>query len=99
MERITETELLLPSLLFLMNLEPEKGINTSILITKLTEIFKPTGEDAKILNNRNDTKFSQKVRNLKAHNTFERYGYAEYNKGLFNITQTGLDKLYHIYVG
>ena len=92
MERITETELILPSL-FLMNLELGKGINTSTLITKLTEIFEPTGEDAKILDNRNDTKFSQKVRNLKAHDTFEKYGYAEYKNGFFYITQAGKDFL------
>ena len=87
MSRTTETELILPSL-FLMNMR-DKGINTSELIKELTEIFKPTGEDAVILNNRNDTKFSQKVRNLKAHDTFEKYGYAEYKNGYFFITDEG----------
>ena len=38
----------------------------------------PSGEDLQILDNRSDDKFSQKVRNLKAHNAFERTGYAEY---------------------
>ena len=87
MARITETELILPSL-FLMDAW-HKGITTSELIKELTEIFKPTGEDAEILAGRNDSKFSQKVRNLKAHDTFEKYGYAEYKNGYFFITDEG----------
>ncbi len=31
--------------------------------------MKPTGQDLEILNNRNDDKFSQKVRNIKSHDT------------------------------
>ncbi len=91
MQRITETELILPSL-FLMDTW-HKGITTSELKEELTKIFKPTGEDAKILDNRKDSKFSQKVRNLKAHNTFERYGYAEYKNGYFFITDKGREFL------
>ena len=91
MERISETELILPSL-FLMDVQ-HKGITTSELIRELTEIFKPTGEDAKILAHRTDTKFSQKVRNLKAHDTFERYGYAEYKNRSFFITDKGMEFL------
>lgn len=78
-ERITETELLLPSL-YLMSLN-DGTITTSELIAKLRDIMKPSGEDLKILSSRRDDKFSQKVRNLKAHNTFERFGYAEYKGG------------------
>lgn len=59
--------------------------------------MKPTGEDLNILAGRNDDKFSQKVRNLKAHNTFERFGYAEYKGGARNgfveITNDGLNHL------
>ncbi len=91
MERVSETELILPSL-FLMDTW-HKGITTSELIKELTEIFQPTGKDVEILTNRKDTKFSQKVRNLKAHNTFERYGYAEYKRGNFFITNKGRDFL------
>ena len=43
--------------------------------------MKPSGEDLQILSGRADDKFSQKVRNLKAHSTFERFGYAEYKGG------------------
>lgn len=45
------------------------GIRTSGLIEQARKTMKPNGEDSKILNNRNDDKFSQKVRNIKSHNT------------------------------
>lgn len=45
------------------------GIRTSQLIEKVRQEMKPTGEDLEILNDRDDDKFSQKVRNLKSHNT------------------------------
>ena len=89
--RITETELMLPSL-YLMSLANGK-ITTAELIKKLRIVMKPSGEDLKILSGRTDDKFSQKVRNLKAHDTFERFGYAEYKgtsgSGHFEITQLG----------
>ncbi|MDR1197869.1 MAG: HNH endonuclease [Prevotellaceae bacterium] len=86
-QRITETELILPSL-YLMSLN-NGVITTPELIQKLRDIMKPTGEDLKILAKRNDDKFSQKVRNLIAHRTFERFGYAEYNTGQIGITNDG----------
>ncbi|MDR1087481.1 MAG: hypothetical protein LBL16_04550 [Endomicrobium sp.] len=78
-KRITETELILPSL-YLMTKNDGK-IKTSDLIKDLRDIMRPSGEDIKILAGRKDDKFSQKVRNLKAHDTFERFGYAKYNDG------------------
>lgn len=55
--------------------------------------MKAVGEDLQILSGRADDKFSQKVRNLKAHSTFERYGYAEYKggarQGYVEITNDG----------
>ena len=86
-KRITETELILPSL-YLMSLN-NGVISTSELIQKLRDIMKPTGEDLRILAGRNDDKFSQKVRNLIAHRTFERFGYAEYDAGQVGITNDG----------
>src|SRR5574344_1609776 len=86
-KRITETELILPSL-YLMSLN-NGVISTSELIQKLRDIMKPTGEDLKILAGRSDDKFSQKVRNLIAHRTFERFGYAEYDAGQIGITKEG----------
>jgi len=91
--RITETELILPSL-YLMQLNGG-SITTSELIDKLRDIMKPTGDDLTILAGRADDKFSQKVRNLKSHNTFENYGYAKHegkDKG-FVVTNEGLQHL------
>lgn len=93
--RITETELILPSL-YLMELNGGT-ITTSELIQKLRDIMKPSGEDLEILSGRADDKFSQKVRNLKAHSTFERFGYAEYKgsarSGYVEITNEGKQHL------
>ncbi len=92
---ITEKELILPSL-YLMKLN-NGTITTSELKEKLRLIMNPSGNDLDILQGRNDDKFSQKVRNLKAHNTFERYGYAQYKgearKGFVEITNKGLNHL------
>ncbi|MBU0634820.1 MAG: HNH endonuclease [Candidatus Omnitrophica bacterium] len=89
-ERIAERELMLPAL-FLIDLR--KSLTTSDLIAELTHLMHPSGEDAKILNGRKDTKFSQKVRNLVSHHTLERLGYATYQRirgnGIFQITETG----------
>jgi predicted HNH restriction endonuclease len=87
-QRITETELILPSL-FLMNLNKDGIITTSELIQKLREIMKPADEDLKILAGRNDDKFSQKVRNLTAHKTFQRNNLAQYKDGYIEITTNG----------
>ncbi len=92
MARITENQLILPSL-FLMSLSLSKGLTTSDLIPKLRDLLKPADEDLEILAGRNDDKFSQKVRNLKAHNTFERYGFAEYKGGVVSITDKGMKYL------
>lgn len=47
------------------------GIRTSGLIDEARRILKPSGEDLEILDNRNDDKFSQKVRNIKSHDTIK----------------------------
>lgn len=86
--RITESELVLPSL-YLMTLNPQGSISTSELIQLLTQILKPKGVDAQILSNRKDTYFSQKVRNLKSHDTLTKYGYANYSNGTYYITIQG----------
>ncbi|MDN3279128.1 hypothetical protein QWJ07_33025 [Frankia sp. RB7] len=69
-------------------------ISTSDLIQLLEDEFAPTGEDAEILDGRNDTKFSQIVRNLKSHkdastNIFKR-GFAEEVGDGIRITEAGL---------
>ena len=87
MSRITEKELVLPTLHLLS--ENPKGLSTSSLIDLLQNLFNPTGEDAEILAGRSDTKFSQKVRNLKSHNTLTDKGLAKYENETFKITAKG----------
>ena len=43
------------------------GIRTSGLIAEARRRMRPDGEDLEILDNRDDDKFSQKVRNIKSH--------------------------------
>lgn len=89
MNRITESDIVLPAL-YLMSDDAVRYIDTTTLIRKLTEIMRPTGEDAQILAGRRDTYFSQIVRNLKSHDTLEKKGYATYTKGLgFQLTPAG----------
>lgn len=55
--------------------------------------FQPEGKDAEILDGRNDSHFSQKVRNLISHRTSSRsmfkMGYAEYVNDGIRITDAG----------
>ena len=95
MSRITEEQLVLPSL-YLMDNSENKTITTSDLKNNLISIFKPTGEDAELAKGRNDSFFTQKVRNLKSHDTLENLGYAIYNNkasgeksGSFTLTEDG----------
>lgn len=87
--RISESELVLPSL-YLMYVN-KGGISTTDLIARLTDMMKPSGKDAEILKDRNDTYFSQKVRNLKSHNTLKSYGYAVHEDNGFRITKKGME--------
>ena len=67
----------------------ENGIGTSELSQKLRLQLRPSGDDLTILANRSDDKFSQKVRNLKSHETLERKGLATFTNGKYHITQQG----------
>ena len=90
-KRITESELILPSL-YLMSINGGM-ITTSDLIQKLRDIMKPAGEDLQVSSGRSDDKFSQKVRYLRSHRAFENLGLAEYKgesgDGYFEITKAG----------
>lgn len=87
--RISEKELILPTLyLAVCN---GGRITTSELIKQLTAMMRPSGIDAEILSGRNDTYFSQKVRNLRSHNTLVAPGYATYEDKGYAITQLGRD--------
>jgi hypothetical protein len=91
--RIRETDLLIPTLR-LAAARPNRHIPTAELIVELTEMFEPEGDDAELLEGRNDTRFSQIVRNLVSHresktSMFNR-GYAEYSNDGVRITEAGL---------
>lgn len=86
--RIAEGELILPTLLILSNSKSGK-ISTSLLIDKLRELLRPSGEDTKLLVGRQDDKFSQKVRNLVSHKTLEKENYATHKDGVFHISSVG----------
>jgi predicted HNH restriction endonuclease len=86
--RIAEGELILPSLLLLSNSKSGR-LSTSLMIERLRDILRPTGEDKTILLGRQDDKFSQKVRNLVSHKTLERENYATHKDGVFQITANG----------
>jgi hypothetical protein len=75
--RYSEPELVLPALV-LLDLR-QAGLTTSDLIRELTIILKPDGHDGEILAGRNDTYFSQKVRNLVSHRTLEGRGLETYD--------------------
>lgn len=62
MARISESELRLP-ILEALSAAPGGFMTTADIVAAMTKIFEPAGEDAEILMSRNDTKFSQKVRN------------------------------------
>lgn len=89
MTRTSELDLVLPALCAML----AKGgsIQTSDLIQVLIDTLHPTGEDMEILEGRSDTKFSQKVRNLKSHNTLEDRGLATRVARGHKITKRGRD--------
>jgi hypothetical protein len=95
---ITENDLVLPTLEILAS-RPDEFIGTSDLIRELTAILRPTGNDAKLIRGRNDTHFSQKVRNMISHRasptSFIRKGWATYDPGKrgLRITTAGLNLL------
>jgi hypothetical protein len=64
--RISERAIVIPALRAAAR-RPDGYISTSELILELESALRPTGEDAEILRNRADTRFSQIVRNLKSH--------------------------------
>lgn len=90
--RISERDLILPALWCMAEIF-EKPITTTQLQKSLRELIKPTGEDLNILAGRNDDKFSQKVRNLRSHETLESLGFAHYRSegrnGVWEISKDG----------
>lgn len=89
---VAESDLVMPSLRLAAN-SPGGEIRTSDLIKELTDLFNPSGKDAEIIPGRNDTYFSQKVRNLISHReqetSFIKNGYADYSGDGIRITDAG----------
>lgn len=93
--RISEAQLFKPALQIIA--DHQNGITTSQLIRQLGIVMKPAGEDLHILKDRNDVKFTQKVRNLISHryskNSIIKNGYVQYIKsypsGILKITSKG----------
>lgn len=90
--RIREKDLVLPALKAAAG-SPNGEITTSALIDELEAQFQPEGIDAELLDGRNDTHFSQKVRNLVSHRQGQHsmftLGYAEYTGDGLRITESG----------
>lgn len=99
MTSYSEEDLILPSLKIIQD-HGQYGLSTSNLVSLLRAELKPTGEDLEILQNRPDDKFSQKVRNLRSHNTLSKKGLVEIYNNKFRITNIGSayirDKLFNL---
>lgn len=87
MPTYSEPDLVVPAL-EVIAANPD-GIVTSDLITILRRQLTPSGDDLEILAGRYDDKFSQKVRNLKSHDTLEKKGWATFKDERFHITPEG----------
>jgi len=100
--RFHESDLYIPTLR-IANSSIGGFITTSDLIEQLESIFNISGKDAKILDGRSDTKFSQIVRNMVSHRetktNFIAKGFAEYDKDRkgIQITVKGRKLLSSIY--
>jgi hypothetical protein len=64
--RISEEDLTIPALVVMAS-SPNGSITTTELIEELTALMNPVGEDVEILEGRQDTRFSQIVRNIVSH--------------------------------
>lgn len=92
MIRYNEKKLIAP-FLFLVKNNPE--IKMESIIPIIEGVLKPEGKDAEIVPGRNDTYFSQKVRNLRSHreqNKMNKYTKLDTNGG-YTITDEGLKVL------
>lgn len=96
MNNIYSEEDLIEPALFELYFAKNKSLTTSELVSALTRTLKPGGQDIEILFGRNDSRFSQKVRNLISHRKICPQ-YAEYVKesgiGRLILNKTGENKL------
>ena len=90
--RISERELVVPTLRLLD--DGNRGwMATSDIISRLTELFTPSGQDAAMLDGRSDTYFSLTVRNMISHrdqpSSFIHSGLAHYERHGLRISDEG----------
>jgi len=85
---ISENELIVPALLAMLN-SPDFSIQTSDLIREIERRFQLDEQDLTPLQNRNDEKYTQIVRNLKSHKTFVKLHLAEEIDGGFRLLPAG----------
>jgi predicted HNH restriction endonuclease len=91
MPSLSESDLIIPALeIIAAHIE---GIPTAKLSKELRRRLRPVGDDLAPLANRQDDKFSQKVRNLKSHNTLERKGFCIFSDERYKITREGREFL------
>ena len=83
----SEADLVVPALGIIAT--TPSGVTTTELSNQLRERLEPSGDDLNFLANRTDDKFSQKVRNLKSHETLEKKNLAKYVDGKYVITDYG----------
>lgn len=83
----SENDLIFPALQLLN--QSEHGLSTTKLIEQLRDRLQPIGHDIEIIKGRKDDYFSQKVRNLKSHNTLTKKGLAVYVDGFWAIKRDG----------
>jgi len=91
----SEPDLIVPALIELD--KNPRGLSTTELIAKLRYRLNPSGHDTEIISGRSDDYFSQKVRNLKSHDTLTDRGLATYDKRLWKITDKGKEYLNQTY--
>ena len=87
MPTYSESDLIIPALAIIA--AHPQGVATTELSKQLRTQLRPSGDDLTILSGRHDDKFSQKVRNLKSHETLDRKGFATFINGRFQITNAG----------
>lgn len=83
----SEPDLIVPALKMIE--QHPQGVLTSSLIDLLRKELRPSGSDLVLLEGRKDDHFSQKVRNLKSHDTLTRKELATFTNGRFYITEAG----------
>ena len=85
----SESDLVVPALVEIER--RAEGIETASLLIALRRSLRPEGDDLLPLEGRTDDRFSQKVRNLKSHNTLERQGLASFDEvsRKYRITDRG----------